>query len=194
MMTGIPLQKVSESETGRIKNLGELIKGNVCSDDLVTHVLKVYEVTHIIHFAAQSHVQRSFDDSLQFTQDNIVGTHTLLECARKYGKIEKFIHVSTDEVYGESMNVVDEQHTLTSTNQFPLSHQYVVAGTVVVTNQLQTQTYIENVDYLIVVVGAETRLQRLSSGSILDGEDVLADYTYDIGGSYASPSSTRRSA
>ncbi len=87
-----------------------LVKGNICSEDLVNHILQVYEVDQVIHFAAQSHVQNSFDDSLQFTRDNILGTHVLLECCRKYGKIEKFVHVSTDEVYGESMNSVDEKH------------------------------------------------------------------------------------
>jgi len=55
-------------------------------------------------------VQNSFEDSLQYTNDNIMGTHVLLECCRKYGKIERFIHVSTDEVYGESMISVDEKH------------------------------------------------------------------------------------
>lgn len=85
-----------------------LVEGNLCSEDLVKFVLETYKIDVVIHFAAQSHVQLSFDDSLQFTKDNILGTHILLECARKYGKIERFIHVSTDEVYGESMNQVDE--------------------------------------------------------------------------------------
>ena len=89
-----------------------LVKGNICSADLVTHILESHRISHVIHFAAQSHVQNSFDDSLQFTQDNIVGTHTLLECSRKYNKLKKFIHVSTDEVYGESMLDVDEKHKI----------------------------------------------------------------------------------
>ena len=88
----------------------KLIKGNLCSADLISHVLNNYNIDLVVHFAAQSHVQNSFDDSLQFSQDNILGTHTLLECCRKYGKINRFIHVSTDEVYGESMINVDEQH------------------------------------------------------------------------------------
>ena len=86
------------------------VKGNLCSEDLVNHILKVHNIDQVIHFAAQSHVQNSFDNSLQFTHDNILGTHMLLECCRKYGKIQKFIHVSTDEVYGESMNDINEQH------------------------------------------------------------------------------------
>jgi dTDP-glucose 4,6-dehydratase len=84
--------------------------GNICDYQFIEKILKEYEITHIIHFAAQSHVQNSFDDSIQFTYDNILGTHTLLESCKKYGKIEKFIHVSTDEVYGESMNSIEETH------------------------------------------------------------------------------------
>ena len=80
-----------------------LIKGNLCSYDLVYHVIVSYKIDYVIHFAAQSHVQNSFEDALQYTKDNVFGTHNLLEAARKYGKVKKFIHVSTDEVYGESM-------------------------------------------------------------------------------------------
>jgi dTDP-glucose 4,6-dehydratase len=87
-----------------------LIKGNLCDSELMTQILEIYRVTSVIHFAAQSHVQNSFEDSIRFTHDNILGTHTLLEACRKYGAIKKFVHVSTDEVYGESMNTVDEQH------------------------------------------------------------------------------------
>jgi dTDP-glucose 4,6-dehydratase len=85
------------------------IKGNLCDDEKMDSILKKYNITHVIHFAAQSHVQNSFEDSIKFTYDNILGTHTLLESSRKYKKIQKFIHVSTDEVYGESMNDVDEK-------------------------------------------------------------------------------------
>ena len=86
-----------------------LVEGNLCSIDLINHLLKEHKIDLVIHFAAQSHVQNSFDDSLQYTKDNILGTHVLLECCRLYGKIQRFIHVSTDEVYGESMNEVDEK-------------------------------------------------------------------------------------
>ena len=87
-----------------------LVEGNLCDEKIVTKTLYEHQITHVIHFAAQSHVQRSFDDSLVFTKDNILGTHVLLECTRNYNRIKKFIHVSTDEVYGESMNLVDETH------------------------------------------------------------------------------------
>ena len=88
----------------------KLIKGNICSNDLVRFILEDNKISYVLHFAAQSHVQNSFESSLDFTKDNILGTHILLECCRKYGKIKKFIHVSTDEVYGESMNSVEELH------------------------------------------------------------------------------------
>lgn len=84
------------------------IRGNICSRDLIQHVLINYNINIIIHFAAQSHVDNSFENSIQYTNDNIVGTHNLLECSRLYNNLTKFIHISTDEVYGESMNDIDE--------------------------------------------------------------------------------------
>lgn len=101
--------ELNVNEKVRLSNRYKLIKGNLCSIDLVRHVLQSYSIDRVIHFAAQSHVQNSFEDSLQYTNDNIVGTHTLLECVRKYGKVEKFIHISTDEVYGESMISENEE-------------------------------------------------------------------------------------
>lgn len=88
----------------------KFIKGNLQSFDLINHIINDYQITHIIHFAAQSHVDNSFTNSIQYTLDNIVGTHNLLEVCRIYGKIIKFIHVSTDEVYGESMLERNEKH------------------------------------------------------------------------------------
>jgi len=76
---------------------------NICNKDFILRLLNKHEITHIIHFAAQSHVQNSFDNSLDYTNDNILGTHVLLESSRVYNKLKKFIHISTDEVYGESL-------------------------------------------------------------------------------------------
>jgi UDP-glucose 4,6-dehydratase len=84
----------------------KLIKGNITSKDLVLHILNEYSIDAIIHFAAQSHVDNSFDNSLQYTIDNVMGTHVLLQASKEYGKIKKFLHFSTDEVYGE----VDLEH------------------------------------------------------------------------------------
>lgn len=77
------------------------VYGNITDSKLITRVLNKYNIKVVIHFAAQTHVDNSFGNSLQFTLDNVLGTHTLLECSREYGKLEQFIHISTDEVYGE---------------------------------------------------------------------------------------------
>lgn len=97
------------NENVRNSDRYHLVKGNLCSFDLISNILEIYEIDTVIHFAAQSHVQNSFDNALQYTHDNVVGTHTLLEACRKYGKIKKFVHISTDEVYGESMLSENEE-------------------------------------------------------------------------------------
>ena len=63
-------------------------------------MLETEKIDTIMHFAAQTHVDNSFGNSFQFTQNNILGTHVLLESA-KAAHVKRFIHVSTDEVYGE---------------------------------------------------------------------------------------------
>lgn len=80
------------------------VKCNLRCKDEIDSIFSVFDVTHVVHFAAQSHVQTSFTDALEYTMDNVMGTHNLLESARlNCPQLQKFIHVSTDEVYGESM-------------------------------------------------------------------------------------------
>ena len=76
-------------------------KADVNNADFISDILKRHNVDIVYHFAAQSHVDVSFGNSLQFVTDNVMGTATLLECARVYGKLERFIHVSTDETLGD---------------------------------------------------------------------------------------------
>jgi len=94
-----------------------LIPGNCCSSDLVSNILSIYKIDVILHLAAQSHVDNSFGNSLQFTQDNIVATHNLLECSKKYGKLTKFIYMSTDEVQGD-FNLRVDGKALNPTNPY----------------------------------------------------------------------------
>ena len=84
-------------------------KTNINNHEFIMHILEKEKVNFIYHFAAQSHVDNSFLNIESFVNDNILGTTCLIECAKKYGKLEKFIHVSTDEVYGE---IIDENHIL----------------------------------------------------------------------------------
>lgn len=98
----------------------KFVKGNICSSDLVNFVLETEKIDTIMHFAAQTHVDNSFGNSFQFTQNNIMGTHVLLESA-KVANIKRFIHVSTDEVYGEQhkdQEAMDEEQVLEPTNPY----------------------------------------------------------------------------
>jgi len=98
----------------------KFIKGNICSSDLVNFVLEAEKIDTIMHFAAQTHVDNSFGNSFQFTQNNIMGTHVLLESA-KAANIKRFVHVSTDEVYGEQrldQEAMMEEQVLEPTNPY----------------------------------------------------------------------------
>ena len=83
-----------------------LVEGDICNAQLVAKLLKDYATDTLIHFAAESHVDRSISGPAAFVQTNVVGTFTLLEAFRNHweakGKPEhfRFLHVSTDEVFG----------------------------------------------------------------------------------------------
>ncbi|KAK9247518.1 hypothetical protein V1506DRAFT_57438 [Lipomyces tetrasporus] len=80
----------------------KFVKGDITNPDEVEAVLRDQKIDTILHLAAMSHVDLSFGrDSYEFTSVNVYGTHVLLESSRTYGKVTRFIHVSTDEVYGE---------------------------------------------------------------------------------------------
>jgi|SaaInlStandDraft_6_1057023.scaffolds.fasta_scaffold01732_5 dTDP-glucose 4,6-dehydratase len=99
-----------------------LVKGNLNNYNLLTTILKEHNITHIIHFAAQSHVDNSFNESLQYTYDNVTGTHTLLEAIKNTDLNIILLHISTDEVYGESThNEMTEKSLLCPTNPYSAS-------------------------------------------------------------------------
>ena len=101
---------------GNLENLSSLnqnphyhfVKGNIGDRDLVLTLLKKHDIRAVINFAAESHVDRSIHESKDFIETNIVGTYHLLESVRSYWndldeapkKAFRFLHVSTDEVYG----------------------------------------------------------------------------------------------
>ena len=97
---------------GSLKNLQDLpnedrytfIHGDITDEELVASIFAEHHITHVVHFAAESHVDRSISGPAAFIQTNIIGTFTLLEAARKaWADREehcRFLHVSTDEVYG----------------------------------------------------------------------------------------------
>ena len=101
---------------GNLENLSTLdgnprhhfIRGNIGDRALISELLKKYQVRAVVNFAAESHVDRSIHGPADFIETNIVGTYNLLESVRSYWndldeatkKAFRFLHVSTDEVYG----------------------------------------------------------------------------------------------
>ena len=75
------------------------VKGDITNNELVDYIFNKYSIKYVINFAAESHVDRSILGSEVFYRTNVVGTNVLLEAARRY-QIEKFLQISTDEVYG----------------------------------------------------------------------------------------------
>ena len=75
------------------------VRGDICDHTLVNAVMEKHGIDTVVHFAAESHVDRSIADASVFVKTNVLGTHTLLEAAKERN-VRKFIHISTDEVYG----------------------------------------------------------------------------------------------
>jgi dTDP-glucose 4,6-dehydratase len=92
---------------GNLENVADLyherirfVQGDICDRALVERILKEEKPWAVVNFAAESHVDRSILDASPFVQTNIGGVQSLLEAARKY-PVERFLHISTDEVYGD---------------------------------------------------------------------------------------------
>jgi dTDP-glucose 4,6-dehydratase len=76
------------------------VKGDICHSNTVHDVFENHTIWGVVHFAAESHVDRSILNAAEFIDTNVKGTMVLLDVARRFG-IERFIHISTDEVYGD---------------------------------------------------------------------------------------------
>ena len=101
---------------GNLNSLGDLagsgnftfVKADICDSEKMSELLKQHQPDGVLHLAAESHVDRSIDGPDEFIQTNIVGTYRMLQCSREYfenlaGRKRdafRFLHVSTDEVYG----------------------------------------------------------------------------------------------
>ena len=96
---------------GNLDNLREVednqnykfIQGDICDRAKIAEIFESEKPDFVINFAAETHVDRSILDPHTFTETNVLGTHILLETAKKFG-IEKFLHISTDETYGSVEN------------------------------------------------------------------------------------------
>ena len=91
-----------------------------------------------------------------------------------------------DDRVSQSPRVIVEEEPVTfiGAAPIPLSRDFVVAETVFVENATGTQIYVEGIDYILTVIGSTTRIERIISGSILDGETVLVSYEAETGGTF----------
>lgn len=83
-----------------VKGKYKFYKADICNQVVMESIFKKEHPEIVVHFAASTHVDRSIQDASPFIETNIKGTQILLDVSRKY-KIKKFIHISSDEVYGE---------------------------------------------------------------------------------------------
>ncbi|MBN1502658.1 dTDP-glucose 4,6-dehydratase [Candidatus Woesearchaeota archaeon] len=89
----------------------KFVKGDICNWKLVDNLVKDIDI--IVHFAAETHVDRSILKSEDFVRTNVIGTHVLLEAARR-NRHKRFHHISTDEVFGE----LDEKEKFSETTPY----------------------------------------------------------------------------
>jgi len=115
---------------GNLENLASIsshkdyrfVRGDIADQPLVESLLAEEKIDAVVHFAAESHVDRSILSSKPFFETNVLGTLSLLDAARK-SKLARFVHVSTDEVYGdiEAPAEADEQFSLRASSPYSAS-------------------------------------------------------------------------
>ncbi|MDX9994404.1 MAG: hypothetical protein RBS28_03700 [Rhodocyclaceae bacterium] len=127
-----------------------------------------------LQFLARS---RGFDAAVQHDRPLLLGTGQAGYAIRHEQRSQQALAAQA-EVLGERL-------TLAGTAYAKLGQPRIAGGSIVISNAVRSQTYVAGIDYLVSVVGLDTRIQRLVGGAILDGEEVLADYVYDVGGTYA---------
>ncbi|XP_034521266.1 dTDP-D-glucose 4,6-dehydratase isoform X3 [Ailuropoda melanoleuca] len=108
-------------ETISNKQNYKFIQGDICNSHFVKLLFETEKIDIVLHFAAQTHVDLSFVRAFEFTYVNVYGTHVLVSAAHEAG-VEKFIYVSTDEVYGGSLDKFPAVITRSSNVYGP--HQY----------------------------------------------------------------------
>lgn len=88
------------------KNTNKVIvlEGNILDGDFIFETLVKYEITHIFHFAAQAIVHKAKENPINTLETNVFGTYNVLESAKRYGRIQWILNMSTDKVYGEGLN------------------------------------------------------------------------------------------
>lgn len=110
---------------GNLENLSDIennerykfVKADICNQDEVKKTIEENNIDTIVNFAAESHVDRSILGAREFVVTNVLGTQVLLDCAKEF-KLEKFLQVSTDEVYG---SLPEDDKSIKFTEETPLA-------------------------------------------------------------------------
>lgn len=110
------------SNLNNIKALEEsdnfkFLRVDITDIEAMDYIFHSENIDTVLHFAAYTHVDHSFANSILFTKNNVLGTHVMLELAKKYN-VDRFIHVSTDEVYGGMNELSTEETILAPTNPY----------------------------------------------------------------------------
>ena len=117
-----------ESLTGLDPARHHFVHGDICDSALVRRLLAEHAPVAMVHFAAESHVDRSIDDPGAFIRTNVVGTQTLLDAALDYWQSKaadfRFVHVSTDEVYG---SLKTDEPAFTETHRYAPNSPYAAS-------------------------------------------------------------------
>ncbi|MCX5694540.1 MAG: dTDP-glucose 4,6-dehydratase [Candidatus Omnitrophica bacterium] len=126
-----------------VKGKFKFYKTNICNKKQIDLIFAKERPEIVVHFAAESHVDRSIKDATVFIQTNIQGTQILMDAARKYG-IKKFIFISTDEVYGEIANGQFDEGSLIKPNS-PYAASKAAAD-------LLVQSYIRTYNFPAIII------------------------------------------
>jgi dTDP-glucose 4,6-dehydratase len=116
---------------GRLENLHgvledprlRFVRGDVRNEELLEHVFNEFQPELVVNFAAETHVDRSINEPAPFLETNVFGVFTVLEVARRLG-IERYVHISTDEVYGDLWGIegaADEAWSLNPSSPYSAS-------------------------------------------------------------------------
>ena len=108
-----------------IKQPTTIIEKDIC--DVVAEDLGEYD--YIVHFAAESHVDNSIKNGLPFVRSNVEGTYNMIEVARKNLNLKKFLHISTDEVYGDMDDHFSMNHSANEKSPYNPSSYYSATKT-----------------------------------------------------------------
>jgi hypothetical protein len=120
---------------------------------------------------------RGLDASLRYERELPLGALAVSYAAR-FDRRDQDAAAPRVPIVGERLSLAGSDYTT-------LGHSHIVVGTTLVSNATRSQVFVEGIDFQLVVYGKDTRIQRLVGGRILDGEQLLVDYSYDVGGTYA---------